>query len=373
MTNKLGQSAFDTKNVDIKQEGYESLVYPSDYDPKFYPECIKFGIYEREGVSLKAAGGIITNAAGSATEALQEAKDNGADVETADGRTKTADGAIAVGKVGKKATADIFTHIAKGMSARKNLATKLKRNIYLNMPDTIAFNETATWEGSNLGMVGAVLNSDMAGGLSSLVPGAAGQAATAAGGVSGAILGMTVGGVAVGGVAGMLAGSMMGGTAIGDAFSAVTNVTANPYKEQTFQGIDFRAFSFSFKFRARNQSEIEIIAKVIESFRAFSKPSYKEGTGLFSYPHEYQIEFLSHIGGSLETNTYLPSLKYCICDNVTTNYGEGTWKSFRGGAPTEITLSLSFKETELITQEDVFGKTAVGRFKVESGTTGRKF
>jgi len=369
MATSIGKSAFDNKiGVSTDGEG-TSLVYPSDYDPKFFPECIKFGIYEREGISLKDAGGIITTAAGSATAALQEAKEKGAGVSTSDERTKTADGAIAVGKVGKKLASDVYTHIKDGMEARKNLATKLKRNIYLNMPDTVAFNETASWEGSNLGMVGAVLNSD----ASSLVPGAAGQAATAAGGVSGAILGMTLGSAAVGGVAGLMAGSLMGGTAIGDAFSAVTNVTANPYKEQTFQGIDFRAFTFSFKFRARNQSEIMVIKSIIESFRAFSKPSFKEGTGLFSYPHEFQIEFLTHIGGSLETNEYLPSLKYCICDNVTTNYGEGTWKSFKDGAPTEISLSLGFKETELITHEDVIGKTGHGRFKVDSGTTGRKF
>ena len=72
--------------------------------------------------------------------------------------------------------------------------------------------------------------------------------------------------------------------------------------------------------------------------------------------------------GEYKTNKFIPQIKYCICTSVATNFtGGGSWRSFEEGAPTDVQLSLSFQETEIITQEDVFGKTEVGRFKNEEG------
>ena len=63
-----------------------------------------------------------------------------------------------------------------------------------------------------------------------------------------------------------------------------------------------------------------------------------------------------------ETNLNLPQIKYCICKTVNTNYTAQGGKSFDGGAPVDINLTLSFEETEIITQEDVDGHTTVGDF-----------
>ena len=56
----------------------------------------------------------------------------------------------------------------------------------------------------------------------------------------------------------------------------------------------------------------------------------------------------------------------CVCKNVTTNYtSQNTWRALKNGHPVEITLALSFEETELVTAEDVMGTATIGRFTGE--------
>ena len=382
----------NSKNVgDVEQSDYESLIFPTDYEGHIYPECIKFGIYEREGISLaklkKAAKGAWNEASTGIVNNIQEGRDvaaleelNNADepnntkIQALDAKIANSDGddRTTVDVVGDSlnnhlgADTDFGKDSAAGIKARNGLATKIKRNIFLNMPNTISFNEAATWEGAEMGVVGALMSGNVAGGAESMASGAFGQLATAAGGGLGTLAGKGLGKVGMGGLIGAAGGFMASG-AITDKFETVTNTKSNPFKEQTFQGVDFRSFSFAFKLQARNGGDLLVIRDIIQSFRAYSKPSYKDGSGMFSYPHEFQIEFLTLMNGELVTNEWIPQLKYCICKSVKTDFGEGQWKSFQGGHPLEVSLSLEFTETELITEEDVFGDTAVGRFSNTGG------
>ena len=378
----------NSKNEDdIEQDSYESLIYPSDFEGHIYPECIKFGIYEREGVSLKAISTAIEAGVGHGKERVEQEVELGKiqseimnhstgqptsmtieELESAVASNKGtgADGrAIIMESINAAGATGIVDKLDKGIALRKGLATKLKRNIFLNMPDVISFNEAATWEGTNMGVVGAMMDNNFKGAGASMVAGGFGALSAAAGAGIGSIAGSVLKKGGMGGLIGGITGFM--NPSLGDKFESITNTKSNPYKEQTFQGVDFRNFSFSFKFQARNDGELIVIRDIIQSFRAFSKPSFggdESTTGMFKYPHEFQIEFLTlSSNGDLQTNVWIPELKYCICKNVKTDFGESTWKSFQGGHPVQISLSLEFTETELITEEDVFGDTAVGRFK----------
>ena len=231
------------------------------------------------------------------------------------------------------------------------------------MAKEVTFNDSVSWAGTDLGGMGALLQGEVvAGGAAAALSMAALGASSAGGGILGKILGSSVGGT----IAGVLAAD-----GLQKGIESAVGIKANPYKEQTFEGIDFRKFSFSYMFQPKNQTEVNDLDTVIRSFRAYSKPSISEvSNGIFNYPHEFQIEFLTHDSGgqdTLETNIHLPELKYCICTNVSTNFATREWRSFDGGAPVEISLQLDFEETELITQEDVLGNTKVGRF-----STGKK-
>ena len=93
---------------------------------------------------------------------------------------------------------------------------------------------------------------------------------------AGAILGGAVGGIIGGGVAGAVLGTILGASSsLGGAVESAFDIKANPYKEQTFQGVGFRPFEFSFTFRPRNETEVEAVHDIITTFRAYSKPSFK--------------------------------------------------------------------------------------------------
>ena len=58
-------------------------------------------------------------------------------------------------------------------------------------------------------------------------------------------------------------------------------------------------------------------------------------------------------------NKFLPKIHNCVCTNVSTNYTpEGFWVAMRDGRPVSYNLSLSFTETQKITQSAQ--KTASG-------------
>ena len=253
------------------------------------------------------------------------------------------------------------------------------------MPASVQYNEKIDWESRDLGIVGGLLNNES--GYGQLESGLLNKVGSMAGGAAGAILSKIFG---TSGMAGSAIGAVMGSdSSLQSGFDSTFNIKANPFKEQTFQGVGFRPFEFSFTFRARSAAEMDAIQRIITVFRGFSKPAFKESTvGTFEYPHEFRIEFLRYtepanttntrLGANfkdmsyqrLETNSNIPEIKYCICTGVNTNYtGSGGWNSFKDGAPVDITLQLTFEETEILTQNDVFGKTQSGSFKGQ----GRRF
>jgi len=52
-------------------------------------------------------------------------------------------------------------------------------------------------------------------------------------------------------------------------------------------------------------------------------------------------------------NPYYNKIATCVLTNCTVNYTPDGVKSFEDGAPTQITMTLSFKETEMLTKEKI--------------------
>jgi hypothetical protein len=71
-----------------------------------------------------------------------------------------------------------------------------------------------------------------------------------------------------------------------------------------------------------------------------------------SYPAEFNIEYHYRENGR---NTYLPQISSCALTNLKIEYGGSDFVTFKGtnGAPAEISLSLSFTELEVLTDERV--------------------
>ena len=388
------------------------LCYPLDIaEGRFYKEAISFQILQRDGISLNK---VIQNIGNPIRDSIAAAKVVNAEqsgiVDTLVGaftskedannaimaELQSKNGGRAIGtniyEVGKIVVDGIGKIVRKHKLEPDIPKERLIGSILLNMPASVQYNEKIDWESRDLGLVGGLFNKDSGFSVGSAAK-SAGMAnvGSMAGGAAGAIISKMFG---TSGLAGTAIGAVVAGDGpLQGAIDSTFNIKQNPFKEQTFQGIGFRPFEFSFTFRARSPEEMNAIQKIITIFRGFSKPSFDTRTesGSFSYPKEFRIQFLKYVGDSvargsvrrgatfkkgsdkmdyqrLETNTFIPEIKYCICTGVNTNFtGSGGWNSFKDGAPVDITLQLTFEETEIITQDDVFGETQVGTFKGKGG------
>ena len=357
----------NSTNKDTK----EALLFPSDLETKaYYPECIKFGIYERAGASLEKFGNDIKVSKDNLIKGIGEEKALKERLEKKEAEGILTDGERAeldgIGErllnKAKEAIASPFIKTrASTLKQIQQPGARLIQSIYLQMPESLVYSEQVDWQGTDLGLVGAFKEGQLGAGVTA---GALANAGKILGGAAGALTSLLP---SVGTTAGVVLGTLLGGeTGISGGIESTFNVKANPYKEQTFQGVPFRPFEFSFVFRPRNETEVIAMDQIITAFRAYSKPSFKNHgqSGVFAYPHEFLIEFLTLENGSYVRNKHIPQIKFCICKSVNTNWTTQGWKSFEGGAPVDTSLTLSFEETEIITQRDVVKgeTTGVGDF-----------
>ena len=389
-----------------------SLKYPSDLGAEsLYPDAICFTIMKRTGVSIQEVGAAAAGAAGFVKKSLVDGtgigktddtnwmnKKNAAEI---DAIMKNPDVAEETKKAKAKArTAELWKEVndgdppdnlfetmvggianfAKAIGGAQKRAADAKKarralktmrgskdiigSIYMNMPAGITFTDKANWAGDSLGAMGKLVK-DVVGGSGDAGATVSGALVGGAGNIAGA----AVGGIGTlvakmglkGGLIGMAVGAAAGGSVIQKGAEAALGVSMNPYMEMMFSGIGFRDFQFDFTMRPRNDGEMESVHNIITMFRTHTRPSWvggKLGKSFMEYPMEFSIEFLTSKGSkeveSYQTNPYVPKLKTCVCDSVTTNYSpQNMWTAHKNGAPIAITLGLHFQETELVMAQDV--------------------
>jgi len=233
---------------------------------------------------------------------------------------------------------------------------------FLYMPSSVTFAEGANWGAEGLGATGTLaknlLTKDSGGSVTDIMQNFVGGAITNIGKTAA----IAAGALAAKGAGALGAASLLGG--VGSGLKAAGRYHQNPYEEQLFNGIPFREFSFDFSFAPSSEAEGNEVLNIIQMFRKHARPGFVGGflgTGLFTFPNEFRIEFMMNDKGSLVPNTFIPKIHNCVCTNVTTNYTpEGFWVAMRDGRPISYNLSLSFTETEKITQQSF------------SSTTGKK-
>lgn len=135
----------------------------------------------------------------------------------------------------------------------------------------------------------------------------------------------------------------------GDLSSAIgkaAGVALNPFREVIFEAVDFRSFQFKYKFLPKSAEETRSIKKIIELFRYHMHPELHSSKLFFIYPAEFQITYW-YKGTE---NPFLFKFRPVVLESMDVNYGGETFTSFKDGAPTEINLTLLFRETEILTK-----------------------
>jgi hypothetical protein len=172
------------------------------------------------------------------------------------------------------------------------------------------------------------------------------------------------------------------GNAFGDVGRAIAaagqGFVANPMIEVLYQSPNLRDFRYDFVFYPRSQKEAFAVQEIINLFAFHQAPEILPGSsGYFLVPpSEFDIEF--HYNG--KENVNIPKVSTCVLTGMDVDYAPNGWASYEvvgnggsssmggTGMPVGIKMSLSFKETTIVTKASrQFERFGVKRTNFENG------
>lgn len=257
----------------------------------------------------------------------------------------------------------------------KLLEDKNKLNIfYLPMPSELNFSDGQSWEAQNVGSLGLYAGSFIQN-LASM---------------ESANLAAAVGAMAEAGLSEFALRLIDNITSSSFVTQQSAGKVINPYREQIFNGMQMRAFTFTYKFVPSSKEENDVLLSIIKSFRKDALPTTAKSTAIFDaledengelpqgvndalndfdsrledrwfdVPKIFTIEFLRKSGSnpsadeSLTSIDSLPKLKPCICKGFSVNYApDGTWMTRTDGKPMAYEITMDFEEIEIVVSQDV--------------------
>ena len=136
---------------------------------------------------------------------------------------------------------------------------------------------------------------------------------------------------------------------VNKAFGQATN----PYMEVLFEQMGLRSFTYNFTFAPRNADETEDVQRIIKMFRFHMAPELQGANERFlTLPSTFDIHYMYQMSSeTARENSFYHKIATCVLSDCQVDYTPGGVKSFASGAPTQITMSLTFKETEMLTKE----------------------
>ena len=148
--------------------------------------------------------------------------------------------------------------------------------------------------------------------------------------------------------AGLAVGLKLPGT---EGISKITGLAPNPRKEQIFKHVNFRTFTFDYQFYPRDQKEAENVLNIIYQFKLHMHPEFKDANNfLYIYPSEFDIFYYNNGQENMNVNRHTS----CVLTDMVVNYSpNGQFTAFANGMPTQINVTLTFKELATLTKEKI--------------------
>jgi len=140
--------------------------------------------------------------------------------------------------------------------------------------------------------------------------------------------------------------------------------------ELSFEGVSRRDFTYTFIFIPKSEKEAKVVEQIIYMFKYYSLPEYHDskfgGKALSSealgrsmtIPDTFEIAYM-YQG---KENHFLNKISTCFCTNVSVQYGGDRYVAYNptenirgqsGNPPQRTTLTLAFKEMELMTKSRI--------------------
>jgi hypothetical protein len=232
------------------------------------------------------------------------------------------------------------------------------------IPGGLGFSDSASWDGSLDGLLSTALAGASQETIESLSCGEG--AREAAGKFIGSIIDKATGSTAKDKALSALSfGASMtpGGDKIQSIMNAASRSIPNPNVISQFTGSGQRTFSFKFSMVASDAAEAKIIQDIVKYFRI---SAYAEGSSLrLNYPPEWNISFMM---GRKEMDT-LPKIANVVLTQVDTNFNSQSGYSFhKDGSPIDVDLTVGFKETRVMTANDIVALEKEGSMAIRYKT-----
>jgi len=232
----------------------------------------------------------------------------------------------------------------KGVQSNFNNTRRISDSVAMYLPPNVEDTTTATYNDSKTGVAGFLAAS----GINAADKDASAIAASLVAGAQG-ILGDMAAKSA--GIVAELAGAEGGEQLAKKAFG----VADNPYMEVLFDSMGLRTFTYNFNMAPKNEKEAYEVQKIIQLFRFHMAPELRPGINRYlGLPSQFDIHymFLSKDGSTSE-NSFYNKISTCVLQDCKVNYTPNGVKSFEDGGPTATTMSLTFKEIELMTKDKI--------------------
>ena len=253
-------------------------------------------------------------------------------------------GAIGVDKFGNEIKGQVPAKNKKGVSSAFNNTRRITDSVALYLPGGVQDTTTANYNDSKTGIAGFLV---------------------------------ATGAVAVGGDAKKISESLVAGTEgiLKDSAARAIGLVAelggaegaeqlvkkafgeadNPYMEVLFDSMALRTFTYNFTFAPKNEQEALEVQKIIQLFRFHMAPELRPGVNRYlGLPSQFDLHYmyLSKDGATSENNFY-NRIATCVLQNCDVNYTPNGVKSFEDGGPVTTTMTLAFKEIELLTKDKI--------------------
>ena len=242
----------------------------------------------------------------------------------------------------------------KGIGGFQNIVpttTRITDSIAIYLPPNVTDSTSVGYTNAEMGVIGAAA-AGAADVVTALRTGDISSLATTLGGAATNLLataGLNLGSEFIGTLAGVDPEGLKGFAkkAFGQA--------SNPYMEVLFEGVEMRTFTYNFTFSPRNERETEDVQKIIKMFRFHMLPEIKGSSERFmTLPSTFDIHYMFQVDkDQAEENNFYHKIATCVLKGCNVDYTPGAVKSFASGAPTQITMSLTFQETEMLTKQHI--------------------
>ena len=164
------------------------------------------------------------------------------------------------------------------------------------------------------------------------------------------------------GVVKEMAGMAAVGPGLGELVSAAQFSLGFRALQQTmtsYSGPGFRSFQWQFSMKPLTADESANALGICNYFKTRSMPAQSDMqfTRIYNLPDVFKIQFFT----GNEESMWLSKVGHCACTDVSISYGGDKFTTFAGThAPTQIDLSISFKELELLNRQAVANEITEG-------------